>query len=68
MLRRVALALLAVAAAGPAFGQAYPNKPVKMLVPSGAGGPTAFYAGTESSAKMRSRDNRGPVSPDRRDS
>ena len=44
MLRRTALALLAVAFAGPAFGQAYPSKPITMIVPFSAGGPTDVMA------------------------
>ena len=44
MLRRVVLAMLAVAATGPAFGQAYPNKPIAMIVPFAAGGPTDVMA------------------------
>ena len=44
MLRRTALALLAVATAGPAYAQAYPNKPVSLIVPFAAGGPTDVMA------------------------
>ena len=44
MLRRSALAMLAVAAAGPAFGQAYPSKPINLIVPFSAGGPTDVMA------------------------
>ena len=48
MLRRVALGLLVAAAtgqvAGPAFGQAFPNKPIQLIVPFAAGGPTDVMA------------------------
>ncbi len=44
MLRRVALGLLGVALAGPALGQAYPNKPITVIVPFAAGGPTDLMA------------------------
>ena len=44
MLRRTALALLAAAPAGRAFAQAYPSKPITMIVPFSAGGPTDVMA------------------------
>ena len=44
MLRRTALALFAVAVSGPAFAQAYPSKPISMIVPFAAGGPTDVMA------------------------
>ena len=44
MLRRYLLAAAIVAAAMPAFGQTYPNKPITMIVPFAAGGPTDLLA------------------------
>src|SRR5215216_8208356 len=40
MLRRQMLAAGLALAAAPAFGQAWPNKPITMIVPFAAGGPT----------------------------
>ena len=44
MLRRQMLAGALVLAAAPAFGQAYPTKPITMIVPFAAGGPTDLLA------------------------
>src|SRR6185295_13659574 len=44
MLRRSAVALLVGALAAPAFAQSYPNKPITIIVPFAAGGPTDLMA------------------------
>ena len=44
MLRRQMLAAALVLAAAPAFGQAWPTKPITMIVPFAAGGPTDLLA------------------------
>ncbi len=44
MLRRTVIGGLATLAAGPALAQSYPNKPITMVVPFAAGGPTDLMA------------------------
>jgi len=44
MLRRSILALLAITFAAPALGQSFPSKPITMIVPFAAGGPTDITA------------------------
>jgi len=39
ILRTLLASLGALAVAGAAWGQAYPNKPVRIIVPAGPGGP-----------------------------
>jgi tripartite-type tricarboxylate transporter receptor subunit TctC len=44
LLRIVALALLALVTAGPGRADDYPSRPVRLIVPFGAGGPADLYA------------------------
>jgi tripartite-type tricarboxylate transporter receptor subunit TctC len=45
MMRRMVLSLgLAVLTSTAAFAQAYPSRPVKIIVPFGPGGPADIYA------------------------
>jgi tripartite-type tricarboxylate transporter receptor subunit TctC len=44
MRRRLLAAAATAAAAGPAFGQAWPSKPITLIVPFAAGGPTDLLA------------------------
>src|ERR1700738_2825426 len=42
--RRTILASMAAGVAAPALGQSYPNKPINLIVPFAAGGPTDLMA------------------------
>ena len=42
--RAVVYAILAFACVAPAFAQPYPAKPIRIIVPAGAGGPTDVLA------------------------
>ena len=43
-MKRIAIAVLCLVASAQAFAQAYPSRPVKIIVPYGAGGPADIYA------------------------
>jgi tripartite-type tricarboxylate transporter receptor subunit TctC len=43
-MKKLVCLLLAVFFSGPSFGQAYPSKPIRMIVPFPAGGPSDIFA------------------------